>query len=216
MLYYFVVEFEELVNRVETRLENASVVRRRTRTYSARNRLRRDMVKGHPVFELFVTGSSTGVATSFYCTICERDVSMESRGVGELARHFLGVRHWNRDITYRVHHDMPVFNRLMDPIELSTAQRDEYLARPCKEKPEGFSFPEDLLSSCTRVDSSVPLMTLVTCLLELLRAVGGYLLLRRLWGCFRATLVPDNPLYKLNWSRAESLVSCLFVSLSSC
>ena len=58
------------MNRVETSLENASEARRRTRTYSARNRLRRDMVKGHPVFELFVTRSSTGVATSFCCTIC--------------------------------------------------------------------------------------------------------------------------------------------------
>ena len=109
VLYCFVIVFEELVNRVETSLENACVSRRRTRTYSARNRLRRDMVKGHPVFELFVTGSSTGVATAFYCTICERDVSMETRGVGELSRHFLGVRHWNLDITYRVHHDLPFF-----------------------------------------------------------------------------------------------------------
>ena len=141
---------------------------------------------------------------------------METRGVGELARHFLGVRHWNRDITYRVHHDMHVFNRLMDPMKLTAAQREEYLARPCNEKPEGFNFPVDLLPSCTRVYFSVPLMTLVTCLLELLRAGGSSVLLRRLWGCFRATLGPDNPLYKLNWSRAESLVSCLFVSLSSC
>ena len=100
-------------------------------------------------------------------------------------------------------------------MELTTAQREDYLAWPCKEKQEGFNFPEDLLPSCTRVDSSVPLMTLVTCLLELLRAGGSYVLLRRLWGCFHATLGPDNPLYKLNWSRAESLVSCLFVSLSS-
>ena len=97
----------------------------------------------------------------------------------------------------------------MNPIELTAAQREDYWARPCKEKPEGFSFPEDLLPSCTRVDSSITLMTLVTCFLELLPAWGSYVLWRRFWGCFRATLGPDNPLYRLNWSRAESLVSCL-------
>ena len=80
------------MNCVETSLENAGTSRRRTRSYSSINRLRRDMVKGHPVFELFVKVSSTGVATSFYCTIYERDVSMETRGVGELERHSIGVR----------------------------------------------------------------------------------------------------------------------------
>ena len=206
-----VVGFEELVSRMEASLEKAGPTRRRVRTYSARKRLRKDMVKGNPVFELFVTGSSTGVATSFVCTICGRDVSMETRGAGELARHFMGPRHWNLDVTYRVHHDLPVFNRLMDPMELSPAQRDEYLSRPCKEKPEGFSFPEDLLPACSKVDSTIPLMTLVNCLTELLRLGGSYVLLRKLWGCFRATLGPENPLYNLMWSRAETLVSFVVV-----
>ena len=174
MIWYgYGTGFEELVNRVETSLENAGTSRRCTRSYSSRIQLRRDMVKGHPVFELVLTGSSTGVATSFYCTICERDLSMETRGVGELERHFFGVRHWNSDITYRVHHDLHVFNRLMDPMELTAGQRAEYLPRPCKEKPECFSFPEDLSPSSTRVDSSIPLITLVTCLLELLLAGGN-------------------------------------------
>ena len=53
----------------------------------------------------------------------------------------------------------------MDPTELTATQRAKFLSRPCKEKREGFSFPADLLPSCTRVDSSIPLMTLVTCLL---------------------------------------------------
>ena len=99
------------MNRVPTSLENAGTSQRRTRSHSSRNRLRCDIVKRHPVFEPFVTGSGTGVATSFYCTICERDVSKETRGVGELGRHLMGVRYWNLDITCRVHHDLPVFNR---------------------------------------------------------------------------------------------------------
>ena len=86
------------MNSVETSLENAGTSRRRTRSYSSRNRLHRDMVKGHPVFELFGTGSRTDVAICFYSccvftesfySIFERDVSMETRGVGELGRHLI-------------------------------------------------------------------------------------------------------------------------------
>ena len=113
MIWYgYVTGFEELVNRVENSWENAGTSLGRTRSYRSRNRLRRDMVKGHPVFELFMTGSSTGVATSLYCTVCERDVSMETRGVGELGRQFMRSGYY-----VRVHHDLPVFNPSMDPMD---------------------------------------------------------------------------------------------------
>ena len=101
---------------MESTLEGATQGRKRA--YSPRNRLRRDMVSGHPVFELFVSGSSTGSDKLFHCMICQRDVSMESRGPAEFARHFFGKRHWVLDVTYRVQNDMPVFNRLMDPVTL--------------------------------------------------------------------------------------------------
>ena len=168
------------------------------------------MVRGHPVLELFVSGASTGSENHFFCTICHKDVSMETGGAGELVRHFSGLRHWQADVTYRVHQGLPVFNKLMDPLELSESQRSNFLSRPFKDKSEGYSFPEDLLPSCTRVDSVVPLLTMVNCLVELLRAGGTYVFLRRLWGCFRATLGPDNPLSSLNWSKDESLVRFLF------
>ena len=183
--------------------------------YSPRNRLRREMVRGHPVLELFVSGSSTGSDKLFFCTICHRDVSMETRGAGELTRHFSGDRHWQADVTYRVHQGPPVINKLMDPIELSETQTTDFLPRPFKDKLEGFTFPEDLLPSCTRVDSSIPLLTMVNCLTELLCAGGSYVFLRKLWGCFRATLGRDNPLYSMNWNRTESVVS-LISFLSSC
>ena len=142
--------------------------------------------------------------------ICHRDVSMESRGAGEFSRHFFGKRHWLLDITYRVQNNLPTYNHLMDPMELSATQIDEYMKRPRKGKAEGFSFPEDLLPACTQVDSSIPLMTLINCLLELLRSGGYYTPLRKLWGCFRATLGPEDPLFNLNWSHPESLVSEFF------
>ena len=209
--YCCVAGFEELLSQGETSLEGAGSSRRRTHVYSSRNRLRRNMVANHPVFELFVSGSSTGVDTAFYCTICQRDVSIESKGFREVTRHFSSDSHWQRDISYRVHSGLPVFNKLLDPMVMSPAQENGYLARPFREKPEGFSFPEDLIPSCSREDSSVPLMTMVSCLVELLRCGGSNLLLRKLWGYFRATLSSGNPLYNLAWSRQESLVSKIFV-----
>ena len=159
------------------------------------------MVKDHPVFELFVSGSSSGIDSAFFCTLCQRDVSIAAKGVREITRHFASDKHW--------------YNKLLDPMELNESQIQEYLSRPCKEKPEGFSFPEDLLPSCTRVDSSVPMMTKVNCLIEMLRSGGDYLFLRKLWGHFRATLASENPLYNLTWSRGESLVRhfCVFLFL---
>ena len=133
---------------MESTLEGAT--RRGKRAYSPRNRLRRDMVSGHPVFELFVSGSSTGSDKAFHCMICQQDVSMESRGPAEFSRHFFGKRHWVLDLTYRVQNDMPVFNRLMDPMVLNETQLAEYRDRPRKGKNEGFSFPEDLIC-CQRV-----------------------------------------------------------------
>ena len=96
---------------------------------------------------------------------------------------------------------------------LSDAQLEEYRNRPSKGKDEGFSFPEDLLPACVQPDSSVPLMTMVNCLIELLRFGGSYTLLRKLWGCFRATLGPENPLYSIQWSRSESLVGIFVLVL---
>ena len=90
---------------MESTLEGAT--RGRKRAYSPRNRLRRDMVSGHPVFELFLSGSSTASDKLFHCMICQRDVSMESRGPAEFARDFFGKGHWVLDVTYRVQNDMP-------------------------------------------------------------------------------------------------------------
>ena len=54
---------------------------------------------------------------------------------------------------------MPTYDRQMEPMDLSTGQRDEYMNREKIAKDEGFSFPEYLLPSCTRVGSTVALLT---------------------------------------------------------
>ena len=192
---------------MEQSLEAAApTLRRPKRSYSSRCRLRRNIVGDHPVYSLFISGSSVGSDEKFYCRICHRDVSMHSGGAGEFSRHFNGDRHWQADVTYRVREGLPVYIKRKDPLELSVEQIVDYLLRPCRGLAEGFSFPEDLLPACTRAESTIPLLTLVNCPLELLRCRGSYTLLRKLWECFRATLGPENLLYSLNWSRSESLV----------
>ena len=72
----------------------------------------------------------------------------------------------------------------------------------------------------------MPLMTMMICLVELLRCGRGYVLLRRLWGCFRATLEFEDLPYNVMSSQCEPLVRWFisivlkskldFVSLTVC
>ena len=93
-------------------------------------------------------------------------------------------------------------------MELTPSQLADYRSRPFEDLGEGFPFPEDLLPKHSRADSRVPFMTLVCCLCELLRSGGDFVLLRRLWGHFLASLSEEQePLFALNWSRSETVVS---------
>ena len=133
------------------------------------------MVGKHTVLRLFVCGSSTSSVTSFHCfhcLICQRDVFMQSRGAREFTRHFVPDKHWFPDMAYHVQQDLPVYNRLMDLLTLTSEEKTEYLAGPTVEKSEGFSFPEDLLLPCTGDDSAVPLMTIVNFITDLCRCGG--------------------------------------------
>ena len=151
---------QDLVSRMETSFDAATSRAPSVKKYSSRHRLRKDMVGDHPVYSLFVSGLSSGSSSLFHCMICRRDVSMQSRGAREFVRHFGSDRHWFRDVAYRVQKDLPVYSRLMEPLELSSDERAKYLSQDPVEKDEGFSFPEDLLPACTRVDSTVPLLTI--------------------------------------------------------
>ena len=116
--------------------------KKRVRKYSSRNALRREMLTLNPVFPDFVSGSSTGAGTHFYCKVGHRDVKMVTRGSGKFSRHFRSDGHWFKDVTYRVHMSLPIYNRLLEPMTLTEAQRVEYASRPFVELPEGFPFPE--------------------------------------------------------------------------
>ena len=163
------------------------------------------MVAGNDILSEFVSGSKNGKSTSFLYTMRERDVSIESRGSGEINRHFASDRHWERDVTYRVHKGLPVYNQLV--ITLTDAQLADYRSRPFERKVACYLFRENKLPEHGQVSSKVPLLTMVSCLTEVLRGGGSYTMLRRLWGFFRASLSESDPVYHIVWSKPETLVS---------
>ena len=164
------------------------------------------MLSLHPAYPDFVSGAKCGEPTYFFCRVCQRDVRMKAHGAGEFKRPFSSDGHWFRDVCYRVHSGLPIYNRLLEPKELTANQIAEYKAQPFVDLAEGFPFPEDLLPKHAQVGSKVPFMTMISSVCEGLRSGGDFILLRRLWACFRASLGESAPEYQLNWSRTETVV----------
>ena len=133
----FITGFAEFANNIGDSLENRGVSPKKKKKYSSRSHLRMDMVAGNEILSEFVSGSKNGQSTYFFCTMCERDVSMVSRGASELVRHFSSECHWERDVTYRVHKGMPIFNQLRQSIALTDEKLNQYRSRPFKEKAVG-------------------------------------------------------------------------------
>ena len=165
------------------------------------------MLSLHPAYTDFVSGAKSGEPTSFFCRVCQRDVRMKAQGAGEFKRHFSSDGYWFRDVCYRVHAGLPIYNRLLEPMELTANRIAEYKAKPFIDLAEGFPFPEDLLPKHAQVGSKVPFMTMISSVCEWLRSGGNFTLLRRLWACFRVSLGEGAPEYQLNWSRTETVVS---------
>ena len=124
--------------KLSEKVENQLLSKKRVRKYSSRYALRREMLTLNPVFPDFASGSSTGAATHFYCKVCHRNLKMVARGPGEFVRHFSSDGHWFKDVTYRVHMGLQVYNRMLEPVTLTEAQRAEYETRPFTELSEGY------------------------------------------------------------------------------
>ena len=136
------------------------------------------------VFGDFVTGSQRGSAEFFFCRVCKRDVKMGSHGSSEFVHHFESKKHWEQDVVYRLHMGLPIYNKLKEPMTLSSRQEEEFRSRPFVDWGPEFPFPGDLLPKHSRVGSKVPFMTLVSCFCDWLRSGGDFSLVRRLWGSF--------------------------------
>ena len=138
----FVIGFAEFANKIGDSLENLGVSPKKKKKYSSRNHLRKDMVAVNEILSEFVSASKNGLSTYFFCTMCERDVSMVSRGASELVRQFTSNRHWERDVTYRVHKGMPVYNQLRQLITLTDEELSQYRPQPTLQREScGVSFP---------------------------------------------------------------------------
>ena len=132
---------------------------------------------------------------------------MKALGAGEFKKHFSSDGHWYRDMRYRVHMGLPVYNRLLEPMELSASQIADFKSRDFVDLAKGFPFPEDLLPKHFQVGSKVLFMTLISGICEWLRSGGDFALLRRLWANFRASLGESAPEYEMSWSRTETVAS---------
>ena len=145
-----------------SQLSEKIIDQRRTRTYGSHKHLHKRMLALHPVYPDFVSGPKCGKPTVFFCRLCQRDVRMKAHCAGEFKRHFSSDGHWYRDVSYRVHMGLPVYNRLLEPMELSASQVADFKSRALVNLAEGFPFPEDLLPKHSQVGSKVPFMTLIS------------------------------------------------------
>ena len=131
----------------------------------------------------FVTGSSDGDPNKFHCCYCNRDISILTKGLKEPMRHFLCATHQRRDQRYHLaeHHFIFELNGT-DTIpanELREEDRNIIMSRK-EVVPSGpYPFPEDNHQDLSHISSEVPISTLLTCVMELLRHGGDYSLLRK-------------------------------------
>ena len=88
---------------------------------------------------------------------------MGSHGASESVRHFGSKKDWEQDVVSRLHMGLPTYNKLMEPMTLSSRRKDEFRSRPSVDLGEEFPFPDDLLPKHSKVESKVPFMTLVSC-----------------------------------------------------
>ena len=167
------------------------------------------MLSLNPLFKDFVTGAKRGSGDFFFCRVCKRDVKMGSHGSSEIIRHYESKKHWEQDVVYRLHMCLPIYNKLMEPMTLSSRQEADFRSRPFVDLGPEFPFPEDLLPTHAKVDSKMSFMTLVSCFCDWLRSGGDFSLVQRLWGHFLATLGEREPEFTLKWSRSETAVSML-------
>ena len=158
----------------------------------------------------FVTGPSddANMPGQFYCRVCRKNVSVLTHGHHEMMRHFQGSRHFVRDQRLRL--ETPGW-RVLDlngnPLgedELER-QRDKIRKGPLVVRDREHPFAEDLITNETGVvDSQLPVLAKVSCLVDALKMGGSYGLVKKLWVQFVLTVGPVNT--EVAWTRDEVLV----------
>ena len=158
----------------------------------------------------YVTGPSDAakMPSHLYCRVCRTNVSVLTHGHHEVLRYFQGSRHFARDQRLRLEtpwwrvldfHGNPVNE---DELERQRAKiRKSHLVVRDREHP----FAEDLITDeAGVVDLQLPVLTKVSCLVDVLKMGGSYVLVEKLWAQFVLTAGPVNT--EVAWTRDEVLV----------
>ena len=202
---------------VEEAFETARAValfKKRKRRKAEKNVLSRQLLTC-PALMDFMTGSSDGAVNKFHCCFCNKDISILSKGFREPMRHFLCISHQKRDQRYHLAEHQFIYELngtdTIPSSDLTEGERQIILARKPVVLTGPYPFPEDNHRDLSHITSEVPLSTLLTCVMELLRHGGNYSLLRKQWCQFRSSLGTQSGLSGSSWSKSETLVSILFV-----
>ena len=158
----------------------------------------------------FVTGPSDAadLPSHFYCRLCRKNVSVLTHGHHEVLRHFQGRRHFARDQRLRL--ETPGWLVLGFQGNPSTEdelerQREKIQKGPLTVRDRQHPFAEDLISDEAGViDSQLPVVTKVSCLVDGLKMGGSYGLIEKLWAQFVPTAGPVK--HEVAWTRDEVLV----------
>ena len=144
----------------------------------------------------FVTGPAdvANMPSHFYCRVCRKNVSVLTHGHHEVLRHFQGSRHFARDQRLRL--DTPRW-RVLDfhgnPLsedELE-CQREKLWKGPLVVRDGEHPFAEDLITDeAGVVDPQLPVLTKVSCLVDVLKMGDSYELIEKLWAQFMLTTGP--------------------------
>ena len=145
---------------------------------------------------LFVTGPivAANMPSPFYCRVCRKIVSALTHGHHEVLRHFQSSRHFPRDQRLRL--ETPGW-RVLD-FHGNPLSEDELERRREKIKKDPLVvldcehlFAEDLITDeAGVVDPQLPVLTKVSCLVDVLRMGGNSELIEKLWAPFLLTAGP--------------------------
>ena len=130
----------------------------------------------------------------FYCWVCRKIVSVLTHGQHEVLRHFQASRHSARDQRLRLEtpgrHVLDFHGNPLGENELER-QREKIRKSPLVVLDREHPFAEDLITNeAGVVDTQLPVLTKVSCLLDALKMGGSYGLIKKLWVEFVLTAGP--------------------------
>ena len=143
-----------------------------------------------PFFVTVPTDASTKLS-EFYCRLCQKDVSVLTRGSSEVFRHFQGIRCFARDQRLRL--ETPGWRLLRfdgkplteDELE---KQGKKILRVPLVVRDREYPFQEKLIPDASENTApQLPVLAKVSLLVDVLQLGESYELFERLWERFVLT-----------------------------